>query len=105
MNLEDYLKRQKDWFLKVFGPGTRDEGLTKHISKELDEIRKAPGDVEEWVDIIILGFEGALRNAGSVDEVVDCLRMKQNKNLNRTWPDWRKADLNKPVEHLKGEHD
>lgn len=99
----DYLARQQDWFLKTFGPGVRDEGMIKHIEKELKEIREAPGDVEEWVDVIILGIEGALRNAKSVDEVVRCLVMKQNKNIARDWPDWRKADIDQPIEHIKPE--
>lgn len=107
MILEDYLKRQQGWFLKTFGPGDRDTGLIKHIAGELEEIKDSPGDIEEWVDVIILGIEGALRNAkadtdiGKVLEVVDCLQMKQDKNFAREWPDWTKADLDKPIEHVK----
>jgi hypothetical protein len=101
LNLEKYLVRQQDWSLKTFCPGIRDEGLIKHIEKELEEIRDSPGDVEEW------GIEGALRNAKSVEdiekvkEVIDCLQMKQGKNLARSWPDLTKSDLEQPIEHLK----
>lgn len=101
MILKDYLKRQQDWFEQVFGPGVRDAGLIAHIQGELEEIKKAPGDLEEWIDVIVLGFEGALRNANSVDDVVECLRMKQDKNINRTWPDWKTMDIDKPIEHVK----
>jgi hypothetical protein len=103
MDLAFYLARQRQWFLKVFGPGQRDEGLIKHIKKELDEIRDPPGDIEEWIDVIILAFEGALRNAKSVaavEEVIDCLQMKQDKNLARTWPDWTERNPEEPIEHI-----
>jgi len=104
MDLKFYLVRQRLWFLKIFGPGQRDAGLIKHIKKELDEIRDSPGDIEEWIDVIILAFEGALRNAKSVEaveEVIGCLQAKQDKNLARTWPDWVNQDPEEPIEHVK----
>jgi hypothetical protein len=101
MDLAFYLVRQRQWFLKVFGPGRRDEGLIKHIKKELNEIRESPGDLEEWIDVIILGFEGAIRNAETVEDVIECLQMKQDKNINRTWPDWVNMEPDKPIEHVK----
>ena len=103
MDLAFYLARQRLWFLNVFGPGQRDVGLIKHIKKELDEIRDSPGDIEEWIDVIILAFEGALRNAKSVEsveEVLECLQMKQDKNIARTWPDWRNEDPEEAIEHI-----
>jgi len=103
-DLKFYLVRQRLWYLSVFGPGQRDAGLIKHIKKELDEIQDSPGDIEEWIDVIILAFEGALRNARSVDpveDVIDCLQKKQDKNLARTWPDWVKQDPEEPIEHVK----
>jgi len=103
MDLAFYLARQRLWFLNVFGPGQRDVGLIKHIKKELDEIRDSPGDIEEWIDVIILAFEGALRNAKSVaavEEVLECLQMKQDKNIARTWPDWVNQDPEAAIEHI-----
>jgi len=100
-SLKNYLSKQKDWFLRVFGPGPRDAGLTAHIKGELNEIRDNPGDLEEWIDVLILGFEGALRTADNVDDVIAALQAKQDKNLSRAWPDWRDADIDKPIEHVK----
>ena len=37
----------------------------------------------------------------AVEEVIDCLQMKQDKNINRTWPDWVNMDPDKPIEHVK----
>jgi hypothetical protein len=104
MDLKFYLVRQHLWALKVFGQGQRDSGLTKHIRKELDEILNSPGDIEEWIDVVILAFEGALRNAKSVnpvEEVIDCLQMKQDKNIARTWPDLVSQNHEEPIEHVK----
>ena len=110
MILDDYLKKQQTWFLETFGPGNRDDGLIAHIDDEFQEIRDSPGDIEEWIDIVILGFEGALRNAKGNDlervlAVVDCLRMNQEKNIARVWPDWKTADLEKPIMHIQGNGD
>lgn len=108
MDFINYIRRQGSWSLRVFGPGNRDKSITDHIRKELKEIADAPGDVEEWIDVIILGIGGALRNTkpgSELDkalEVIECLEMKQEKNIfKRTWPDWKTADLEKPIEHRK----
>ncbi len=44
MTLEQYLFRQHDWSERTFGPGMRTVGVTEHIKKEIEEIRKAPTD-------------------------------------------------------------
>ncbi len=42
----------------------RTEGLIKHINSEMEkEIKKDPTSVEEWCDVAILAFCGALRAA------------------------------------------
>ena len=56
------------WSWKTFGPGARAEGICKHIEKELLEVRAKPDDLSEWVDIILLATDGALR-AGSVAQL------------------------------------
>jgi len=106
MDIQMYLVRQRLWALNTFGPGVRDKSLIKHIKKELDEIKASPGDLEEWIDVVILALEGAIRNAEAVsdtpvDDVVDCLLMKQEKNINREWPDWKAMDPSQPIEHVK----
>lgn len=56
-----HIQRQRAFSQKTFGPGQRVKGLCSHIRKELREIEKAPTDLEEWIDVIILALDGAWR--------------------------------------------
>lgn len=94
-----YLRRQRDFSQKAFGPGPRTEGVLDHIQKELDEIRQEPRDLSEWIDVIILGFDGALRLGVDPQLIIDGIKAKQEKNEKRTWPDWRTAEPGKAIEH------
>ena len=86
-NLMAIINRQKAFSLKTFGPGPRDAGVLDHIKKELVEIEKAPGDLEEWIDVIILALDGAWISGHSADQIVEMLNFKQMKNEKRKWPD------------------
>lgn len=108
-NLVAHLIRQIRFSGKTFGPGTRTEGVVDHIRKELAEILQDPTDVEEWIDVIILGCDGAWRalsGSGKSDvqiaEIV-CreLAAKLAKNESRVWPDWRTASPDKAIEHVR----
>lgn len=68
-DLVDHLVRQRAFSLRTFGPGARTSGIVDHIRKELDEIQRSPADLEEWVDVILLAFDGAWRLPGSDDAV------------------------------------
>jgi len=103
MHLEDIINNQIKFSQKTFGPGSRDAGLIDHIKKELKEIAEHPGDLEEWIDVIILAIDGAWRHGYSADCIVDVLVTKQQKNENRSWPDWRQADTGKAIEHIREE--
>lgn len=94
-----HLAHQRDWSLQTFGPGLRTAGVTDHISKELDEIRAAPSDLSEWVDVIILGFDGAWRTGAKPSEIIAAIKAKQARNEARSWPDWRTAAPDKAIEH------
>ncbi len=94
-----HLSRQRHWSRKTFGPGARTEGVLDHISKELNEIRADPTDVGEWVDVIILAFDGAWRAGWEPQEIIDAIVAKQTKNEARTWPDWRTMSENEAIEH------
>ena len=73
--------------------------MLDHISKELNEVRADPTDVGEWVDVIILAFDGALRAGWEPQEIIDAIVAKQTKNEARTWPDWRTMSENEAIEH------
>lgn len=99
MNLLDYLAKHRRWSQVTFGPGHRTAGLVKHIQKELAEILADPLDLEEWIDVVILGLDGALRTGASDEEVVEALRAKQEKNFERKWP--KGVGQDQPSEHLE----
>ena len=96
-----HLARQRDWSRATFGPGTRLLGVLDHIRKELDEIEAAPHDVEEWVDVIILAFDGAWRAGWEPEQIIAAIKAKQAKNEARTWPDWRTASPDRAIEHVR----
>lgn len=97
-----HIERQREFSIRTFGPGTRTEGVLDHISKELDEIRKAPTDLSEWADVIILALDGAWRTGAAPQDIIDAIVAKQEKNEARDWPDWRGQDPDKAIEHNRG---
>lgn len=93
------LERQKKWSERTFGPYPRWQGVVDHIKRELKEIKKEPTDVREWIDVIILGFDGALGTGVPPQQILEMMELKQYQNEMRTWPDWRTADRTKAIEH------
>ena len=96
-----HLYRQRAFSGRAFGPGTRTAGVLDHIRKELVEVELDPGDVTEWIDVVLLAFDGAWRAGHTPEAIVEALAAKQAKNEARTWPDWRTADPNKAIQHVK----
>lgn len=84
-----WLDRKMAWSYETFGPGTRTDGVLDHISEEMEEVRKNPADTREWVDIILLAMDGAMRNGASGEGLIEAIHAKQNRNFQREWPDWR----------------
>jgi hypothetical protein len=98
-SFEDYLSRHWSWSRQAFGDGRQTNGILEHIGKELAEIRAKPDDLVEWVDVMILAFDGYLRHGGSVDSLMRDLEAKQAENLVRRWP--LPGDGQHAVEHLR----
>lgn len=98
-----HLDRQREWSARTFGPAEvrGPLGPLAHIRKELDEIAAEPYDVEEWVDVIILAFDGAWRAGHEPDEILTAVKAKQSKNEARTWPDWRGTPGDEAIEHVR----
>lgn len=94
-----HLWRQREFSARTFGPGQRTKGVLDHIRKELAEIEADPADISEWVDVIILAFDGAWRAGWEPEDIADAILAKQIKNEKRVWPDWRTADPDKAIEH------
>lgn len=97
----DYLERQRDWSIQTFGESKRTNGVTKHIEKELDEIRENPNDLMEWIDVIILAMDGAWRAGYEPQEIIDALVLKQKINFARNWPPVGTFDDDEPSEHIE----
>src|SRR5436190_8103679 len=95
-----YLQRQKDFSLETFGPGLRTEGIIAHIRKELIEIEQDPLDIFEWVDVLILAFDGAWRAGWEPQQIIDAIIQKQETNEIRHWPDWRTFTDGEAIEHI-----
>jgi hypothetical protein len=100
-NMVSHLKRQSEWSEKTFGPGSRAVGICNHIRKELLEIEASPRDLSEWIDVVILGFDGCWRQGYSPKEIISALIEKQAVNESREWPDWRTFSNGEAIEHIK----
>ncbi|AZO81302.1 hypothetical protein BLM15_09055 [Bosea sp. Tri-49] len=96
-----HLVRQRAFSLKTFGPGPRTKGVLDHIRKELAEIESDPSDISEWVDVILLALDGAWRAGWEPEAIAEAIEAKQTKNEVRNWPDWRTADPDKAIEHVR----
>lgn len=99
----EHIRRQIDFSYKTFGPGIRTKGVIDHIRKELTELEEKYHDVSEWADVIILAIDGAWREGYTPAEIIDAVISKQTVNESRTWPDWKTAEPNKAIEHIREE--
>lgn len=101
LDLVAHLHRQRAFSLRTFGPGARPGMNVAHIRKELIEIEDNPGDLMEWLDVVLLAFDGALRAGFTPAEIGLGLATKLTRNELRTWPDWRTAEPGEPIEHVR----
>lgn len=99
LGIEGYLKRQEAWSSKTFGHGTRTIGITRHIEKEIVEVRLKPHDLQEWIDICILAMDGYWRHGGEPDKFLPMILEKLSINEQRKWPPPQPQDH--PTEHIK----
>lgn len=100
-DLAAHLHRQRAFSLRTFGSGARAEGVIDHIRKELNEIEANPGDLMEWVDVMLLAFDGAWRAGFDPEEIAKAIAAKQTRNEARQWPDWRTVEPGKAIEHVR----
>ena len=101
MDLIYHIYQQREWSEQTFGPGHRTNAVLDHIRKELSEIEAEPQDLEEWVDLVLLGLDGAWRAGFSPEQIAAEIAAKLIRNKNRTWPDWRNSDPDKAIEHVR----
>ena len=101
-NVVEHLSRQYGWSIETFGPPRGVKGVLDHIRKELKEIESDPSDIMEWVDVIILACDGAMRAGHNPTAIVAAWEKKQFINEQRKWPDWRTSGPDKAIEHVRG---
>lgn len=99
--LRAHLERQLAFSLRTFGPGQRTAGVLAHLRKELAEVEETPDDLVEWVDLMMLSFDGALRRGFTPEQICKTLTTKLAINEGRRWPDWRGLPEGQPIEHLR----
>lgn len=98
-DLVSHLDAQRTWSKETFGPGPRVDGVLDHMEKEMEEVRQNPEDVEEWIDLAMLSFDGAWRSGAEPSKIVQVFCLKLDKNMAREWPDWKNTDTSKAIEH------
>lgn len=96
-----FLTRQRDWSERTFGPGTHLKGLLAHIREELAEIEAAPGDLSEWIDVVVLALDGAWRCGHQPQDIIDEMHANRRRNEARTWPDWRTFGPDDSINHVR----
>ena len=94
------LENVRKWSLETFGPGLRTKGIIDHIKREFLEIQERPESLE-WIDVIVLGFDGALRAGYEPQTVLDALKEKWAVNFKRKWPDWQNYSEDEAIEHVR----
>lgn len=100
-NFFNFLRRKNRWSQETFGPGERINGLCDHIIEELEEIKKDPSDIYEWVDVIFLALDGPARQGYSPEELAAAMEEKLKINKAREWPDWQELPEDVAVNHIK----
>lgn len=101
MDLADFLHRKNAWSLETFGPSQTIEGVIEHARKELDEASAEPCDAIEWADVLFLVTDAAFRAGHTPEAICEALEQKLAINRARSWPDYRTADMNAPIEHVR----
>ena len=100
-----HLAHQRQWSRQTYGPGPRTLGVINHIRKELVEIEADPSDLAEWVDVLLLAFDGAWRAGWEPQQIIDAIKTKQAANEARTWPNWRNFSEDHAIEHDRSGED
>ena len=106
VDMHDFWDRLADWSEETFGPRSHrgPVGPLEHLTKEADEARVESDPErrkEEIADCLFLVFDAAQRAGMSYAELGRVAHAKLRKNAARTWPDWRTADPNKAIEHVR----
>lgn len=97
--LADLARDHAAWSVATWGTDRGPVGPIRHIASEVEEIIKAPDDIVEYADILLLWLD-ACRLAGfTLPEVVQAARDKHE--VNKTKRAWAPAVDGEPCFHKK----
>ena len=104
--LGEFANAQMDWSEKTFGPKEHRGpiGPLKHLAKEAVESQEAVGTdhlLEELADCLFLLVDATWRSGYWTSDLLTAAYAKLEKNKERTWPDWRTAPTDSPIEHVR----
>ena len=99
----DLYSRHANWSRETFGPDSvrGATGPLKHLEKEVKEVQEAPGDIYEYVDCLFLVLDASRRSGFTKEQLIHAAYQKLEANKKRSWPDWKTASLDNPMEHIK----
>jgi hypothetical protein len=102
-NFDEFFERQADWSRVTFGPDNirGPIGPLKHLEKESREAQESSGDIEEYADCLFLICDAARRAGFTKEQLIGAAFAKLAKNKARTWPDWKTAPPDTPIEHVR----
>ncbi|MCW6598651.1 DUF550 domain-containing protein [Yersinia ruckeri] len=104
-DFEAFIEDKWQFSQDTFGPNYAIGRVIDHLRKEVDEVAEKPSDLLEWVDVINLAIDGALRSGHQPSDISKGLLHKLEVMKSRDWPDWRTADENAPIEHVRDDAD
>lgn len=103
-SMERFLADLMGFQASTFGPRQTLAGVLDHVTKEIEhEIRPDPTAALEWLGLLNLSVS-ALRIIGltPAQAAKEWRRLLQDLKA-RDWPDWRTADPDKAIEHIRDE--
>lgn len=71
------------------------------INSRIETVERYPRNLGTWILVVRSAIRGALILGFSLDQITQALTGKLEKNKKRTWPDWRTADKDKAIEHVR----
>lgn len=106
VSIGEFASLQQQWSEKTFGPNDvrGPKGPLMHLELEVQEAIKAIGTedaLEELADCLFLLVDATWRSGYWTSDLLAAAMAKLDKNKSREWGDWRKKDLNAPIEHQR----
>lgn len=100
-----FLRDLMEFQHEAFGDRQTIEGVISHVDEEVVEIKADPTDRKEWLDLMTLGVSAFRRLGDTPESLAEAWRGRLEVLKGRTYPDWRTADPDKHINHVRCDHD